>query len=249
MEGMRPAASVLAADAAEPEVGRSLAACLARRAAGRLGRATCPLSAPGHGAEATRVASGKGINAMPRTLPTLIGGSADLTPSNNTRIKGLPASSRASSPAATCTSACENTRWAPCSTACHCTAASPYGGTFLIFSDYMRPAIRLAALMELPVIYVFTHDSIGLGEDGPTHQPVEHLAALRAIPNLDGAASRGRQRDGRGVAGGPAAPRRTRRAHAHPQNLPTIDRTKYGAASGIARGAYVLCRRRRGGDP
>ena len=97
-----------------------------------------------------------------------------------------PRSSPATGTAACCTSASASTPWARSSTASPCTAApGPYGGTFLVFSDYMRPAVRLAALMKLPVTYVWTHDSIGLGEDGPTHQPIEHLAALRAIPGLD----------------------------------------------------------------
>ena len=97
-----------------------------------------------------------------------------------------PRSSPAARTAGCCTSASASTRWARSSTASPCTAApAPYGGTFLVFSDYMRPAVRLAAIMKLPVTYVWTHDSIGLGEDGPTHQPVEHLAALRAIPGLD----------------------------------------------------------------
>ena len=115
-----------------------------------------------------------------------------------------------------------------------------YGSTFLIFSDYARGAIRLSALMELPVIYIFTHDSIGVGEDGPTHQPVEHLASLRAIPGLIVL----RPADANEVAEAwkvimklhhePAALILTRQA------LPTIDRSKYAAASGVARGAYVL---------
>ncbi|MGH2606683.1 MAG: transketolase-like TK C-terminal-containing protein, partial [Anaerolineales bacterium] len=116
----------------------------------------------------------------------------------------------------------------------------PYGGTFLIFSDYMRPAIRLAALMGAPAIYVFTHDSIGLGEDGPTHQPIEHLPALRAIPHL----SLIRPADANETAqawklalerrDGPTALALTR------QNVPTFDRARYSSAAGVAQGAYVL---------
>jgi transketolase len=116
----------------------------------------------------------------------------------------------------------------------------PYGGTFLVFSDYMRPSVRLAALMGLPVTYVWTHDSIGLGEDGPTHQPVEHLWALRAIPGLD--VVRPADANETAVAwrtilsrtNHPAALALTR------QNVPTWDRTVYGSAEGAARGAYVL---------
>jgi transketolase len=116
----------------------------------------------------------------------------------------------------------------------------PYGATFLVFSDYCRPAIRLAALMQLPVIYVFTHDSIGLGEDGPTHQPVEQLAALRAIPNLDLI----RPADANETA---FAWRQALRTTDRPvllvlsrQSLPTLDRSRCAPAAGLLRGAYVL---------
>lgn len=125
----------------------------------------------------------------------------------------------------------------------------PYGGTFLVFSDYMRPAVRLAAIQQAPVTYVWTHDSIGLGEDGPTHQPIEHLAALRAIPGLDVV----RPADANETAAawaqiltntdGPAALCLTR------QPVPTWDRTTYGKVSGVAKGAYVLVEESRAGDP
>ncbi len=134
---------------------------------------------------ATRAASGQVLNAIAPRLPTLIGGSADLTPSNNTRPQGIAA----------ITPEDFTGRYIHFGVREHGMGAimngmalhggvRPYGGTFLVFSDYMRPSIRMAALMHLPVIFVFTHDSIGVGEDGPTHQPVEHLTALRAIPNL-----------------------------------------------------------------
>jgi transketolase len=116
----------------------------------------------------------------------------------------------------------------------------PYGGTFLIFSDYMRPAIRLAAIMELPVVFVFTHDSIGLGEDGPTHQPIEHLTSLRAIPNLtvfrpaDATETVAAWRAALTRRHGPTALILTRQA------IPVLDRTRYAPAEGAARGAYVL---------
>jgi transketolase len=116
----------------------------------------------------------------------------------------------------------------------------PYGGTFLVFSDYMRPAVRLAALMKLPVVYVWTHDSIGLGEDGPTHQPIEHLTALRSIPGLDVV----RPGDANETAWAwrlalehtdrPTALCLTR------QNLPTLDRGEYGSAELVAKGGYIL---------
>jgi transketolase len=144
---------------------------------------------------ATRAASGKVISAIAPKLPELWGGSADLAESNNTTPEGEPSflpTDRQS----------RMFRGGPFGRVLHFGVREhamgailngiklhgglrPYGGTFLIFSDYMRPAVRLAALMRLPVIYVWTHDSIGLGEDGPTHQPIEHLAALRAIPGLD----------------------------------------------------------------
>ncbi len=144
-----------------------------------------PVFAPDGGTVATRSASGKALNALAERIPTLIGGSADLAPSNNTFLKGLPEFQKGSY-------AGRNIRFGVRE---HAMAAlmsgmflhgglRPYGGTFLVFADYMRPAIRVAALMKLPVVYVFTHDSIAVGEDGPTHQPVEHLASLRAIPNL-----------------------------------------------------------------
>jgi transketolase len=133
----------------------------------------------------TRVASGKTINALAAKLPELLGGSADLAPSNNTRIDGSPDFEKASPEG-------RNFHFGVRE---HGMAAAlngmtlfggliPYGGTFLIFADYMKPAIRIAAISHVPSIFVFTHDSIGLGEDGPTHQPIEQLAMLRAIPNL-----------------------------------------------------------------
>jgi transketolase len=119
-------------------------------------------------------------------------------------------------------------------------ALIPYGGTFLVFSDYMRPAIRLAAMMRLPVIYVFTHDSIGLGEDGPTHQPIEQLSSLRAMPNLmvirpaDAQETVEAWKIALSRRDGPTALILTR------QKLPIIDRNRYTKANGLQRGAYVL---------
>ena len=190
---------------------------------------------------ATRAASGEVINALAPHLPTLIGGSADLGPSNNTDIKGggdFEAST-------------QNGRILHWGIREHAMGATltgmslnggliPFGGTFMCFSDYMRPAIRLAALSEIQVIYVFTHDSIGLGEDGPTHQPIEHLAALRAIPHL--------------FVIRPADPHEVREAwrlailrRNFPtalaltrQKVPLIDRTVYASAEGTRRGGYVL---------
>ncbi len=192
-------------------------------------------------AMATRVASGQVINALAPHLPMLIGGSADLGPSNNTDIKdggSFEAGSydarivhfgvREHAMGATMTGMALNG------------GLIPYGGTFMCFSDYMRPSIRLACLSEVQVIYVFTHDSVGLGEDGPTHQPIEHLAALRAIPHLfvirpaDVHEVREAWRLGILRRHAPTALALTR------QKVPLIDRTVYASAEGLRHGGYVL---------
>jgi len=134
---------------------------------------------------ATRAASGQVLDALAPRLPMLLGGSADLTPSNNTRPKDARAVARGDfSGTYLHFGIREHAMGGILSGLALHGGIRPYGGTFLVFSDYMRPAIRLAAMMGAPVIYVFTHDTIGLGEDGPTHQPTEHMTALRAIPNL-----------------------------------------------------------------
>jgi transketolase len=190
---------------------------------------------------ATRVASGEVINALAPHLPMLIGGSADLGVSNNTDIKGggdfeadnyggriVHFGVREHAMAATLTGMALSG------------GLIPFAGTFLTFSDYMRPAVRLAALSDVQVIYVFTHDSVGLGEDGPTHQPVEHLAALRAIPNLflirpaDSAEVSEAWRIAILRRNAPTALALTR------QKVPVIDRNKYSAASGLRQGGYTL---------
>jgi transketolase len=220
-----------------------LAAELERRLAGKLPEgwdAALPVFGP-KDAQATRAASGKVLNALAAKLPELIGGSADLTGSNNTEIKG----------GGTFTANSRSGRNFHFGIREHAMGAAlngivlhrgfiPFGGTFLIFSDYMRPSIRLAALTHLKPIYVFTHDSIGLGEDGPTHQPIEQLAALRAIPNVAVI----RPSDPTEVVEawraailhqrGPVALVLTR------QKIPVIDRTKYAAAAGLHQGGYVL---------
>ena len=205
-----------------------------------------PVFAPGKDV-ATRAASGEVINAIGAVLPEFWGGSADLAGSNNTSIKGggsfLPSSS-------------------------HIEGANPYGriihfgirehamgsilngitlhgltrsfgGTFAVFSDYMRPAVRLAALMNIPSTFVWTHDSIGVGEDGPTHQPIEHFAALRAIPGLDvirpGDANEVTEAWKKIITRGRASGILLSR-----QNLPVFDRTVCAPASGVAKGAYIL---------
>jgi len=161
---------------------------LARRLAGKLPEdwdvelPTFPADAKGM---ATRASSGKIINALAPILPELIGGSADLAPSNNTMIADSPAFQKESFEGRNFHFGVrEHAMGAVLNGMALFGGVIPYGGTFLIFSDYMKPAIRLAALSHIPSIFVFTHDSVGLGEDGPTHQPIEQLAMLRATPNL-----------------------------------------------------------------
>jgi transketolase len=199
---------------------------------------------------ATRKASGKVLASLYPKLPELWGGSADLAESNNTAVEGEPSFLPANR---------QSKMWSggPYGRTLHFGVREHgmgaimngialhggtrvYGGTFLTFSDYMRGAVRLAALMQLPVIYVWTHDSIGLGEDGPTHQPIEHFAALRAIPGLDFV----RPADANETA---VAWRTILEHNDRPaglalsrQNLPVFDRSEFGSAEGVARGAYVL---------
>ena len=205
---------------------------------------------------ASRVASGKVMNAIAPRLPALVGGSADLDPSTYTHLNGLgdfnppllPDEDSQGSDAGGWSHAGRNLHFGVREHAMGAVANGlavhggflPYGSTFLIFSDYMRPAIRLAALMGLHVIHVFTHDSLALGEDGPTHQPVEQLASLRAIPGV----SVIRPADANETA---VAWRVALASQDHPvllalsrQELPTLDRTRYASADGLRRGAYVL---------
>ncbi|MBU1193264.1 MAG: transketolase [Proteobacteria bacterium] len=144
-----------------------------------------PTFKPEDGAVATRSASGKVLNAIAANLPSLMGGSADLAPSNNTYLKGF-ADFQKDSPEGRNIhfGVREHAMGAIMSGMYLHSGIRPYGGTFLVFADYVRPAVRVATLMKLPLIYVFTHDSVAVGEDGPTHQPVEHIASLRAIPGL-----------------------------------------------------------------
>ena len=161
---------------------------LERRLAGKLPKdwksalPTFPVDPKGM---STRVASGKVINALAAKLPELIGGSADLAPSNNTKIDGSPDFQKENYQGRNFHFGVrEHAMGAALNGMTLYGGVIPYGGTFLVFSDYMKPAIRIAALSHIPTIFVFTHDSIGLGEDGPTHQPIEHIAALRATPNV-----------------------------------------------------------------
>ena len=193
------------------------------------------------GAIATRAASGKVLNALAPTVPELLGGSADLAGSNNTLIKGADDLSAANPGGRNVYFGIREHAMAAVlnGMALH-GGVIPYGGTFLVFSDYMRPAIRLAAMMGLGAVYVFTHDSIGLGEDGPTHQPIEMLAALRAIPNLvvlrpaDATETVEAWRLALARRDGPVALILTRQA------VPTLDRAVLASASGVARGGYTL---------
>ncbi len=190
---------------------------------------------------ATRVASGEVINALAPVLPALIGGSADLGVSNNTDIKeGGSFAANAYDGRILHFGVREHAMGATLTGMSLNGGLIPYGGTFMTFSDYMRPAIRLAALSEVQVIYVFTHDSVGLGEDGPTHQPIEHLAALRAIPHLfvirpaDPAEVSEAWRIAILRRHAPTALALTR------QKVPVIDRKQFAKADGLRKGAYVL---------
>ena len=191
---------------------------------------------------AGREASGKVLNAVAKNVPWLIGGSADLTPSTKTRIDlaGAGDFQADNYGGRNLHFGVREHAMAAVLNGMSLVKVRPYGSGFFIFSDYARGAIRLGALMELPVIHIFTHDSIGVGEDGPTHQPVEHLASLRAIPGLVVL----RPGDANEVV---EAYRYLMQLHHEPavlvlsrQPLPTLDRSKYAPASGVAKGAYVL---------
>ena len=200
-----------------------------------------PTFGPQDGPVATRAASGIVLNAIAQQVTNLIGGSADLAPSNKTFLDGVAEFQKTSY-------AGRNIRFGVREHAMTAIMSGmilhggvrPYGGTFLVFADYMRPAIRLAALMGLPVIYVFTHDSIAVGEDGPTHQPVEHLASLRSIPGLrvirpaDAAETAEAWRQALLSRDHPTALVLTR------QKLPVLDRQTMPPAENLERGAYVL---------
>ena len=240
-----------------PRRRRCSTASRGRRAARRASRRRCPSSRPARRSRpAPRPA--RSSTPSPACIPELWGGSADLAESNLTTINGAAS-------------------FIPTEWSTHEWPGNPYGrvlhfgirehamgaivngivlhgntrafgGTFLIFSDYMRPAVRLAALMKAPSIFVWTHDSVALGEDGPTHQPIEQLATLRAIPGLDGRAPRRRERGRLRLADDPQAPRRPRRHRAHPPEHPRVRarrRRRHPATpsprpTNVAKGAYVL---------
>lgn len=220
-----------------------LAAELDRRRQGSLPadwQAALPTFAAGTSI-ATRAASGKVLTALSPLLPELVGGSADLAGSNNTTVAGVPVFSRTEPGGRTfCFGVREHAMGAAMNGMALSGLLRPYGGTFLVFADYLRPAIRLAALMHQPAIYVLTHDSIFLGEDGPTHQPIAHLASLRAMPNVVVL----RPADANEVAAawkvalerrtGPTVLALSRQA------LPVLEATAAGAFEGVARGAWVV---------
>lgn len=202
-----------------------------------------PVFSPEKGALATRAASGTVLNAVAAKVPWLVGGSADLSPSTKTLIAGSGYLAKGSYGE-------RNIAWGIREHAmCACASGMalhggvrPFGATFFVFTDYARPAIRLAALMGLPVIYVMTHDSIGVGEDGPTHQPVEHLASLRAMPNLciirpaDANETTDAWRAAMERRNGPTMLVLTR------QNLPILDRNSVAPDQSVCKGGYILSR-------
>ncbi len=197
---------------------------------------------------ATRAASGKVINAIAEVLPEFWGGSADLADSNNTTIEEghsfLPATSamKDADPFGRIVhfGIREHAMGAILNGIALHGLSKPFGGTFLVFSDYMRGSVRLAALMDIPVTFVWTHDSVGLGEDGPTHQPIEHVASLRLIPNF--AVIRPADANETTAAWVEVIKRQKPVGFAlSRQNLPVYDRTSCGSADGVAKGAYILC--------
>jgi transketolase len=211
--------------------------------------ADLPTFAAGDKAVATRSASGKAINAIARRVPWLVGGSADLAGSNKTTIDGGGDFDFATPEGRNLNFGVREHAMGSLMNgmALH-GGVRPFGGTFLIFSDYMRPAVRLAALMKQPVVFVYTHDSVGLGEDGPTHQPIEQLASLRAIPGLvdlrpsDAAETVEAWRFAMEYGEGPVFMALTR------QNVPNLERSGDAGAAELRRGAYVIADAE-GGDP
>jgi len=215
-----------------------------RRMAGKLPQGwkeDLPFFEPDEKGIASRSSSGKVLNAISNVLPELIGGSADLAPSNKSWINASDGF-QPDSPLGRNIhfGVRENAMGSIINGIAYHGGFVPFGATFLVFSDYMRPAVRISALSRLHSIWVYTHDSIGVGEDGPTHQPIEHLAALRAIPNLtvirpaDANETREAWISAVENADTPTAFALSR------QNLPTVDREKYGSADQLHKGAYIL---------
>src|SRR5665213_2882266 len=227
------------------EASPALAAELAAMWAGKLPKgwdADIPDFPPDAKGIATREASGKVLNAIAANLPWLIGGSADLSPSTKTRLEfaGAGDFEPRGYGGRNLHFGIREHVMGSIANGMAVSRLRPYTGTFLIFSDYMRPPTRLAALMKLPVIFVFSHDSIGLGQDGPTHQPIEQLAALRAIPGM--LVLRPADANETAVAWRVILAQTDRPACLilSRQAMPTLDRTKYAPAKGLAKGGYVV---------
>lgn len=202
--------------------------------------AALPSFAPDEKGIASREASGKVLNAIAPHAPWLVGGAADLSPSTKTAIKDAASLEAATAGGRNMHFGVREHAMGAIANGMALTYLRPYTATFLVFSDYMRPPIRLAAIMELPVVFVFTHDSIGVGEDGPTHQPIEHLAALRAIPGLDTIRP--------GDANEATVAWKVALEHTSVptalifsrQAIPTLDRSRYASADGLAKGGYIV---------
>lgn len=223
-----------------PEMGKELSRRLAGKLPENWAEGLPEFAADAKGV-ATRVASGKVLNALAAKLPEIMGGSADLAPSTNTWLAGVESFQAATPEGRNMQYGVrEHGMGAVVNGLAYHGGVIPYGATFMVFSDYMRGAVRVSAISHLQSIWVFTHDSIGLGEDGPTHQPVEHLAALRAIPNLNvirpADANETREAWKAAIANshGPTALALTRQA------VPTMDRSVFASAEGLHKGAYVL---------
>ena len=222
-----------------PELGTSLDALRQSKLPGGW-EEELPVFEPDLKGIASREASGKVINAIAAKAPWLVGGAADLSPSTKTDVKDAPSLEAKSPGGRNMHFGVREHAMGSIANGMALTYLRPYTATFMVFSDYMRPPVRLAAIMELPVVFVFTHDSIGVGEDGPTHQPIEQLAALRAIPGLDTIRP--------GDANEAAVAWKVALTHTHEptalifsrQAIPTLDRSRYAAASGLEKGAYVV---------
>ncbi len=198
---------------------------------------------------ASRKSSGQVLNAVAKNVPWLIGGSADLAPSTLTTLEGSDSFEPDSYGGRNFHFGIREHGMAAALNGMALSDIRPFGSTFFVFSDYLRPSMRLSAIMRLPVVYIFTHDSIGVGEDGPTHEPIEQLAAARSIPHLvvirpsDANEVSAAWRAIMPIQDRPVALVLTR------QNLPTIDRTKYASADGVQRGGYVLADAKPGATP
>jgi transketolase len=224
---------------AHPDLGKQLDAMLAGKLPEGWEKALPHFDADAKGI-ASREAGGKVLNALAPAIPWLVGGAADLAPSTKTDIKDAGSFEAGSYDGRNLHFGIREHAMGAAANGMALSYLRAYTGTFFVFSDYMRPTLRLAAIMELPTIFVFTHDSIGVGEDGPTHQPIEQLASLRAVPGLDTI----RPGDANETA---YAWKAALESHEMPtvlvlsrQPLPTLDRTKYASAEGVLKGGYVL---------